>query len=418
MTSPALLNTLTTAFLIVCGGQANAQVFSLVQEIEVPAVGDAESPSLVALPDGRIVMTWAELDGPVNAAVRIAIRVGDSWTEPVTVAKGEDLFVNYADFPSAAVLADGTLAVHWLQMNAATSYAYDTHIALSHDDGVTWGKDTIPHRDGTPEQHGFVSMVADRSGGIMTMWLDGRASDASFTQGATEDAMQLRATRLTSDGTLSDDILLDDKTCSCCQTTAVALDDWTILLAYRDRSNDEIRDISLVRWTDGNWSDPVAVSNDGWEISGCPVNGPAIDANGDNVALVWFTGVNNKPAVRMAFSEDRGASFGAHIGIDLGMPVGGVDVLQMADGTALVSWVENSALGEALWICRATPQNGCGVPMALTIVRDGRTIGFPRMVASGNDVWVAWNEPSRDGEGLPDGAMTIRAVHATIESRR
>lgn len=183
MTRPALLKTLVAIFLIFCGGPANTQVFSLVQEIEEPAAGDAESPSLAALPDGRIVMTWTELDGPVNAAVRIAIRDGDSWTEPVTVAEGEDLFVNYADFPSAAVLADGTLAVHWLKMNAATSYAYDTHIALSHDDGVTWGTPIIPHRDGTAEQHGFVSLVADGAGGIMTMWLDGRASDALYTQG-------------------------------------------------------------------------------------------------------------------------------------------------------------------------------------------------------------------------------------------
>lgn len=130
----------------------------------------------------------------------------------------------------------------------------------------------------------------------------------------------------------------------------------SILLANQDRSEEEIRDISLVRWIDGVWSNPTEVSENGWEISGCPVNGPAIDATGDRVALVWFMRANDIPAVRMVFSDDRGTSFGAPICIDLGAPFGGVDVLQLADGTALVSWVENTDTGEALLICRATPE--------------------------------------------------------------
>ena len=49
---------------------------------------------------------------------------------------------------------------------------------------------------------------------------------------------------------------------------------------YRDRTEAEIRDIAIVRLVDGIWSDPALVSADGWEIAGCPVNGPAIDSAG------------------------------------------------------------------------------------------------------------------------------------------
>ncbi|XDA98696.1 sialidase family protein [Sulfitobacter sp. LCG007] len=381
---------------------AVAQVFVSREEIITPAALNAEGPSLAVMPDGRILMSWIETDGPVHAAVLTAILDGNDWSQPVTVVEGDDLFINYADFPSVAAMPDGRLAISWSRMNGDSYFAYDTNISLSHDDGVTCGAGIVPHRDGTERQHGFVSMVPDGSGGIMAMWLDGRNHDTGDSQGATEakgDAIQLRATTLGADGELSKEVLLDDWTCTCCQTTAVTLDDGAVLLAYRDRTKDEIWNISLVRRVDGVWSEPVVISGDGWEISGCPVNSPAIDANGSRVALVWFTAANGIPAVRMAFSDDRGASFGEPKWIDLGAPFGGVDVAQLSDGLALFSWVERTAAGEAVLVCRATPTNGCGASVALTLVRTGRTIGFPRMVASGADLWIAWNETSRDTSG-------------------
>ncbi len=418
MRHPVFLSVLGVFLLALSGVSAVAQVFVSREEIGTPAALNAEGPSLAIMPDGRVLMSWIETDGPVHAAVRTAILDGFDWSQPVTVVEGDDLFINYADFPSVAALPDGTLAISWSRMNGDSYFAYDTNISLSHDDGATWGAGIVPHRDGTERQHGFVSMVPDGSGGIMAMWLDGRNHDTGDSQGAAEaegDAMQLRATTLAADGELSEEILLDDRTCTCCQTTAVTLDDGTVLLAYRDRTEDEIRDISLVRQVDGVWSEPVGISGDGWEISGCPVNGPAIDAHGSRVALVWFTAANGIPAVRMASSDDRGASFGQPMGIDLGAPFGGVDVVQLSDGSALFSWVERTAAGEAILVCRATPTNGCGAPVALTLVRTGRTIGFPRMVASGADVWIAWNETSRETTGQTAGALIVRLAHATVE---
>lgn len=414
MRHPLILVLSAVVLFALFGGPTLAQVFQSLEEIKTPSATGAEAPSLAIMPDGRVLMSWIETDGPVHAAVRTAILDGSDWSQPITVVQGDDLFINYADFPSVAALPDGTLAINWLRMNGDSYFAYDTNISLSQDNGATWSAGIVPHRDGTEQQHGFVSMVPDGSGGIMAMWLDGRNHDTGNSQGAAEtagDAMQLRATALAANGELSEEVLLDDRTCTCCQTTAVALDDGTVLLAYRDRTENEIRDISMVRRVDGVWSEPVGISGDGWEISGCPVNGPAIDAYGSRVALVWFTAANDIPAVRMAFSDDRGASFGKPMGIDLGAPYGGVDVVQLSDGSAMFSWVERTGAGEAVLVCRATPTDGCSAPVALTLVRTGRTIGFPRMVASGTEVWIAWNETSL----AADGAMIVRLAHATVE---
>jgi hypothetical protein len=419
MRHPLIFGLLAAVLSGLAGGSTRAQVFESLEELETPTATGAEAPALAVMPDGRVLMSWIETDGPVHASVRTAILEGSDWSRPVTVVQGDDLFVNYADFPTVAALPDGTLAINWLRTNGDSYFAYDTYLSLSHDDGATWSEGIVPHRDGTVQQHGFVSIVPmpDRPGGIVAMWLDGRNHDSTGSQGAAEaegDAMQLRATTVDPDGVLSDEILLDDRTCSCCQTSAVTLDDGTILLAYRDRTRDEIRDISLLRRVEGVWSEPIPVSRDGWQIAGCPINGPAIDAAGSRVSLVWFTAANDTPAVRLAFSDDRGASFGAPIGIDLGAPFGGVDVVQLSDGSALVSWVERTAAGEAVLVCRATPTDGCSAPVALTVVRTGRTIGFPRMTASGADVWIAWNETSR----AAGGEMIVRAAHSTVELMR
>jgi len=61
------------------------------------------------------------------------------------------------------------------------------------------------------------------------------------------------------------------------------------IVAYRDRSDTEIRDIYVSRSVGSNWSQPVAVHRDNWQIAACPVNGPALSADGTAVALAWFT---------------------------------------------------------------------------------------------------------------------------------
>lgn len=409
-----IFSVLSAALSSLSGVSAAAQVFLTLEELDTPAALNAESPSLAMMPDGRVLMSWIETNGPVRAAVKTAVLDGSDWSKPVAVVESDDLFINYADFPSVAALPDGTLVTSWSRMSGDSYYAYDTVISLSRDSGASWSAGIVPHQDRSERQHGFMSIVSNGSGGITAMWLDGQDYDIVDSQGGAEaegNAMQLRSTTLSSDGALSEEVLLDERTCTCCQTTAVALDDGTVLLAYRDRTEAEIRDISLVRQVDGVWSQPVEVSGDEWEISGCPVNGPAIDAHGSQVALVWFTAADETPAVRMAFSDDRGANFGVPMSIDFGAPFGGVDVVQLSDGSALFSWVERTAAGEVVLVCRANPSDGCGAPVALTLVRKGRTIGFPRMVASGADVWIAWNETSRSA----NGALIVRLAHATVE---
>lgn len=372
-------------------------------DFPTPAGPDAREPSLFATEDGRLLMSWTEATGS-GFAVKVAILENGGWGVPRTVIASPDLFVNWADFPSVAAFADGTLAAHWLQRSGDGTYSYDAHIAVSRDDGASWSAPLVPHQDGTRTQHGFVTLMpfGDR---IVAVWLDARAYDGDLLEaGAISGAMQLRAAVVSSDGTAAGDGAVDFMTCSCCQTAAAVAGD-TLLVAYRDRSDAEVRDIAVVAMRDGRWLAPMPVHDDNWEISGCPVNGPSIAARGDRAVVAWFTGADDVPAVKLAFSSDAGRSFGTAVRIDHGSPVGRVDTLMLGDGSTLVSWLEWTGSDERLFVCRATP-GGCAETQEVVVNSEVDTINFPQMAATREGIYLAWTQP------LADGSDTVRMLRS------
>ena len=135
------------------------------EELPVPVGLDAREPSLYAMQDGRLLMTWTEASGN-NFAVKVAVLSNSTWSAPRTVTASPDLFVNWADFPSASEFGDGTVIAHWLQTSGNSAYSYDVRIALSRDNGDTWSAPIVPHRDGTKAQHGFVTLTPLADGSV------------------------------------------------------------------------------------------------------------------------------------------------------------------------------------------------------------------------------------------------------------
>lgn len=420
MRNPLKLAVFTTAVALSSGTNASfasghdGYVFSEITPVQTPAGPGAQDPSLFATATGDILMSWTE-PSPEGHAVRLARWDGIGWSAPQTVTSSDQLFVNWADIPSVAELAGGTLAAHWLQDNGRTSYAYDVNLAMSDDGGETWGPPITPHRDRRSVQHGFATLLPMADGQLMAIWLDGRQyglDDLDDEQGGNPNEMQLRAALLGSDGTLGDEMLIDARTCTCCQTSAALAGDGSVILVYRDRTADDVRDISVVRYRDGTWSAPATIWDDGWQISGCPVNGPEIDAQGTRAVAAWFTAPDDIPAVYVAFSADAGASFGRAFQIDQGEPAGRVDVVLLEDGTAIVSWVEWTEDGEAIMVCLADAEQGCRRTQLLYLNSTPGTINFPHMVSGATGIHFAWTQPGmRDENGVaePDTIQMVRA---------
>ena len=74
--------------------------------------------------------------------------------------------------------------------------------------------------------------------------------------------MTLRYATLLPDGELKDEAQIDESICDCCSTDALRLDDGATLVAYRDRTASEIRDISVARLEQSTWSAPRTVHAD------------------------------------------------------------------------------------------------------------------------------------------------------------
>lgn len=362
-----------------------------VESLATPAGAGSAQPSLALDARGRALLSWLEPLEAGGKALRFATFEEDHWSPARSIVEGKGLLANWADTPSLSPAGGDRLAAVWPALQREGSEGYDVHVALSSDGGATWSEAITPHRDGTETEHDFASLVPGPDGNLGVLWLDGRANAAPHGAGA----QALMAAFIASDGTLGPELTLDPRVCDCCATAAIATDGG-IVAAYRDRSADEVRDIAVIRQRAGSWSGGSVVHADGWKIAGCPVNGPALAAAGDRVALAWFAEPEAGARVSLALSGDGGSTFGAPLRIDDGRPLGRVDVTLLEDGSALVGWIELDDEG-ASFRARRMPTGAVGTePLVIARVETGRAGGFPRLIRSGGSILAAWT--AREGD--------------------
>ncbi len=356
-----------------------------VKPLTSPAGPNSGEPNFAVSPSGQATLSWVEKSDDNLSSLLVSYYADKQWSAPKLVASGDDWFVNWADFPSIAIDKDENILASWLKKSAPDTYAYDVHLAISADGATSWAKSFVPHTDKTQTEHGFVSAEPLAEGGFAVAWLDGRQTAEKG------GAMSLRFATVNSKGAVSNEALLDNRTCDCCQTTMAILSDGTTLVGYRDRSDDEVRDTYIVRNQDGAWSAPIRVSNDKWKIAGCPVNGPALASSDSLVVISWFTmGSDEKPKVYCAFSHDSGLTFGEPMRLDGGNPLGRVDAVMYDSQTALVSWLEQIGESAEIIVRAVQPDNSLSKPKTVTESTTSRASGFARMAPTKDGVLIAW----------------------------
>jgi len=384
---------MSLAAVAMVNGQGPTMPWSAaVEPLRSPAGPNSGQPQLSSSARG-LLLSWIERDGQ-KATLRFAERTAGGWSAPRDVASGSDWFVNWADVPSVLRLASGELVAHWLQKSAPDTYAYDVRLSYSKDEGKTWSASFTPHADGTKTEHGFASLFQMPGAGLGLAWLDGRGMKSGGSHGAhgaDGGAMSVRFAMFGRDWTQTSEMPVDLRVCECCPTTAAVTSDGPIV-AYRNRSEDEVRDIFISRLENGTWTEPKAVHADAWKIAACPVNGPMLSARGRDVAVAWFTAQGDQPQAFVAFSKDAGRTFGSPIRLDDGGTLGRVDVELMPDGSAAASWIE-FADQRAQFRFRRVDSSGTKSP-AVTVsgLAGSRASGYPRIGLSGNQLLFAWTE--------------------------
>lgn len=404
-------NSAIAAVLVIAGlgwacqpNSAKADIHFQLQEIPSPCQEGGEG-NLFVDDLGTTYFSWVEYLNDTTDALHFApLLADDTWGSAQRISQGSDWFVNWADFPSVAVFAGSggkTMMAHWLQADqGGSTYDYDVRIALSGLSGHLWEPPTILHSDGIPAEHGFVTLTPWGENNMLAVWLDGRNTRAPKDPEAPKDAtahdhdspigaMTLRAAVVDAAGNRGGEWQLDFRVCDCCQTDAAITPNGPIVV-YRDRSDEEIRDIGVIRWENGAWTTPQPLAADNWKIAGCPVNGPAISTYQEKVAVAWFTGAGETPKVQVCFSPDQGKTFSAPILIDGNNPLGRVDIEWLNDSQVVVSWLGQTDSLAQIQLQVVNTSGAVQAPFTAIETSSARSSGFPILARDNRGLILAW----------------------------
>ena len=401
------LLTIITFLAISCSQPENresASIKPVLTEIATPHHAGANLPYLTTDKNGDLLHSWVEKTSDTTI-LKFATFSKNQWTTPVEIAQGDDWFVNWADYPMIAATQGGRLA-HFLAKSASGTYSYDVNLVTQKK--VDWSNSFIPHTDGTPTEHGFVTILPLTDSTFQIAWLDGRntGGDSHDNHGHGAGAMTLRTAVIGLDGTISEGFELDNRTCDCCQTGGAITSKGPVFV-YRDRSELEIRDIYISRKVNGDWSDPSPIAQDNWNIAGCPVNGPRADAIDDVLGVAWFTAANGQPQVKVIFSNDAGETFGQPITLDQSMPLGRVDLVMLDKQSAMVSWLTQEN-GETIIKAQKVFTNGSTeAPIVISKTSESRGSGFPQMAKVNQEVFFAWTSLAGDSTNIKMAKITL-----------
>jgi len=374
----------------------------------LPAItAPAAQPDLVRAPDGSLLLSWVEhgdtAQGEVAHTLKFARFANGAWSGPREIARGGDWFVNWADTPHIAATPDGALWTHWLRKNAHAGYAYDIVLARSGDGGASWSEPVVVNMDGTPTEHGFVSLWPVGENRIGLVWLDGRntgggghsAHGGHAAPGAKHEpgAMTLRTAVFDAALARSDERELDAMTCDCCQTDA-ALTARGPLLVYRGRTPAEVRDILAARNDGTQWHAATRVHADDWTMPACPVNGPAVAAHAANAAVAWYTAAGDTPTVKLARSTDAGASFAAPLLLERDASVQGRVDTALDEHAAWALWMVEDTSGQTLRFARFTPDLARELQRGdiAKLQGKGRGTGMPKIALADGAAFVVWTD--------------------------
>ena len=393
MTRKTTLAAATLAGVLLAGCAGPSTDPQPPRELAVAAAEGSAQPHLDLSEDGSAVLSWLEPAGD-SYALRMATSAGDSWSAPGTVATGGDWFVNWADFPSVTPIGGDVLAAHWL-VYQAQGFGYDAVMSMSTDGGANWSEPFLLHADGTDTEHGFVTLFPWQDG-LAAVWLDGRNmivdGEFAFENEAGEPlGMSLRYASFDVAGERVSSGELDPLACDCCQTD-VALLGGDALLAFRDRTTSEVRDIVVRRLTADGWQAPVPLAPDNWVLEACPINGPAIAARDDQVAVAWFSAADNRPLVRVVRSNDGGRTFGDAMDLDSSGSFGHVDIAALPNGETAVSWLRSEAEGLALVLQLIDGGGEFGETISVATIDTAGPLDFPQMVFDGTRLVFAWTD--------------------------
>ena len=353
----------------------------VLQPVALNSNVQSSEPNLYTSDNGKTYLSFisSEVDTEESKLYFSTLDLANlKWNKPSLINSSTDWFVNWADFPRITSNNNNGISVHYLQKSGEDTYSYDIKVMNSKDGGANWDKPLKLHNDSTKTEHGFVSTI-NYNNNFLSTYLDGRQNELAKHDKSLSPQMTLRSTSYNIDGEILLDKLIDNKVCDCCQTDLGITQNNIPITVYRDRSQNETRDIYYSFFKDAKWSTPLSINDDNWIISGCPVNGPAISTFRNSSSVVWYTEEKGESVLKIAFSENITNGFNDPIIINANDPIGRVDIEMINETSSLISYMDYIGDKAYLKVQKVNSLTGNNKFIIIEEISNTRASGFPKI---------------------------------------
>ncbi len=213
--------------------------------------------------------------------------MGESFSIPTAVTPiPEDIYADGENRPKIAISKNGTILLTWSQKQQK-KYSGDIRFSRSTDSGKTFSLPITLNDDGLITGHRFDSLTTDGQGKVIISWLDARDRDAARNRNEKFTGISIYTAQSNDNGENFDiNKKFHEHVCECCRIPSV----WTTngpIIFWRNIFGKNTRDFAISNLEKGGVR---RVTNDEWQVDGCPHHGGDIALGSDNrLHLVWFT---------------------------------------------------------------------------------------------------------------------------------
>lgn len=253
---------------------------------------NAESVYLTHDNQGNPVVAWTEKsDEELVFYFSISNDDGRTFPDKIPVRLDERVATHGEGMPKIAFKGDGTILVAYETKSptAENKYAGAICYITTKDGGRSWSSQRFIHRDTTAgRSRSYFDIATLPDGQVGASWLDIKLD-------AETGGRSVRFAKTDAEDSFTQEVLIDSSACQCCRTDIYTDTGRNVYVAYRGLRKGvmgkAIRDMMCSTSADEgkNFSSPITISVDNWNIDGCPHTGPSLCTSKAGLMSLWYT---------------------------------------------------------------------------------------------------------------------------------
>jgi hypothetical protein len=428
-----LTSGLAVAALLLCTAVVRPR--AAAPEIAVAGRTNA-NPSLAA--NGRFVaLAWgaAAKDGVTDIYVAVSRDAGSTFSAPIPASTATSRANLSGEQPPRVALvprqgAEPGIVVVWTTKgNTGTRLVS----AESRDGGKTFASPALVPGTDAAGNRGWESVAIERDGRVAALWLDHRETASGGMSGAhaghaahqagahqaepkADGVARAQLSKLFFGrlGETAAPTAITGGVCYCCKTALVTGADGALYAAWRHVYPGNRRDIAFTVSRDAgrSFSAPVRISEDQWQLDGCPENGPAMAVDASNrVHVVWPTLVQESGretlALFYAMSRD-GRTFTPRVRIPSAGAAYHPQLTLSRTGTLVVAWEQAGSGPRRIRVAEATPVTAGTVTFRPTALPGADEGTYPTLASTPDGIVAVWTPRPGPSSALSVTRLSVR----------